>query len=92
MKINNVGRPVRRYVARVAKNGVLSGKTFTAGEKNKATFFRSTAFYPTRDEVDVSSEFSRGSRIVLNTSADRFVLSRTSLETNRFCFVALKKT
>ena len=92
MKINYVGRLARRYVARVTKKGVLSGKTFTAGEKNKTTFFRSTAFYPTRNEVDVSSEFIQGSRIVRNTSADRFVLSRTSLETNRFCFVALKKT
>lgn len=79
-------------MARVTKKGVLSGKTFTAGEKNKATFFRSTAFYPTRNEVDVSSEFIQGSRIVRNTSADRFVLSRTFFETNRFCFVALKKT
>ena len=67
-------------------------KLLQLAKKTKRFFFRSTAFYPTRDEVDVSSEFSRGSRIVLNTSADRFVLSRTFFETNRFCFVALKKT
>ena len=66
-------------MVRVAKNGVLSGKTFTAGEKNKATFFRSTAFYPTRDEVDVLSESSRGSRIVLNTSADRHIILETHI-------------
>jgi len=39
-------------------------------------FFRSTAFCPTRDEVDLSSGFTRCIRIVLNASADRFVLSR----------------
>ena len=91
MKINKVSRPARRSVAK-SEVLLIREKTFTAGEKNKTTFFRSTAFYPTRNEVDVSSEFIQGSRIVRNTSADRFVLSRTSLETNRFCFVALKKT
>ena len=55
VKINNVGRPVRRYVARVAKNGVLSGKTFTAGEKNKATFFSFNR---------ILSDARRGRRIV----------------------------
>lgn len=67
-------------------------KLLQLAKKTKRFFFRSTAFYLTRDWVDVSSEFSLGSRVVLNTSADRFILSRTFFETNRFCFVTLKKT
>ena len=66
-------------------------KLLQLAKKTKRLFFRSTAFYPTRDEVDASSEFSRGSRVVLNTSADRFVLSRTFFETNRYCFCRVKE-
>lgn len=89
VKTNKVRRSARRGGAWRRMDGVLSGKLLQLAKKPKRLFFRSTAFCPTRDEVDVSSEFSRGSRIVLNASAHRFVLSRAYFETNRFYFVAL---
>ena len=62
-------------------------KTFTAGEKNVATFFRSTAFCPTRDRVDVSFEFRWGYWTVLDVRGC-LLLSRRRLFQHQSLFLS----